>query len=87
MFEWSRRDRWIEMLETTFINVKKKEKPFRNSSAESIATQITMLYKTLCYRIHDSYGVSNDKKLQINGLPVFDSQIIAYICDQIGILW
>lgn len=83
--KWSRRDRWIEMLETTMKGVTKVT-PFKDSSTATLATQITSLYGTLCNRIHDSYG-SSVKKLQINGLPVFDSQILAYVCDRIGILW
>lgn len=82
---WTREDRWVEMFNTQ-LKIIKSKKPFENSTNKELATQVACLYKTLSDRVHDSYGTSI-KKLHINSVSVFEAQIIAFVCDQIGILW
>lgn len=85
MQAWTRHDRWRELFNNNLKEIF-DEKVFKDLRSELLAKQVVVMYKTLSNRIHDSYGTTI-KNLHINSITVQEAQIVAFVCDKIGILW
>lgn len=85
MATWTRHDRWRQLFNNDLREIF-NETVFQDQPSELLAKQVVVMYKNLSNRIHDSYGTTI-KNLHINSITVQEAQIVAFVCDKIGILW
>lgn len=82
---WTRKQRWCDIFDNHLKEIF-GVKVFKNQNSEQLVKEVAEIFKNLSNRNQDFYG-SIIKKLHINSITPQQAQIVAFVCDNIEILW